>query len=162
LRAGLRRRIEREKLVGAGITTPYMVHAQVILIKGGEAAKQKLEEVLALYDHSARYDVLAKRYSQYPSNGDLGIVYDGIPNVDPGMKMWALQLPVGHTTAIPVETEGGWFILKVLSNSDYHPANENDSYAAAVEACRERQVDIKAAELVDDLMSKAKVVYYVP
>jgi len=175
LRHDFRQQIERAKLVIDSIAVPHMVHALVIFAKsddqGPEAhpsvftkdpAELKLEGVLAQFDHGAPFDVLAKRNSEMPNGGDVGIVYDGVNGVDTAMVQSALSTAPGETTHQPIKTYGGWFLLKTVSTSQYHPANEDAAYVAAAQTYRDGQAQMLAPQYVNKLVAQSKVINYLP
>lgn len=175
LRHDFRQQIERSKLVMETIAVPAMAHALVIFARSEDpgpeahpsvftkdAAELKLEGVLAQFDHGAPFDVLAQRNSDLPNGGDIGIVFDGVRGVDTAMVQSALSTAPGDTSHVPMQTYGGWFLLKTVSTSQYHPASEDAAYASAAQAYRDAQAEMLAPQYVNNLVAKSKVVNYLP
>jgi hypothetical protein len=178
LRDDLRQMIEREKLVLASVTPAAMVHAQVIFLKSdqpspsavpqttgyvtGDQARDRLAAIRTQIDQGASFDDLARQYSQMYVGGDAGILYSGAPNVDTAMLDTALKMKAGDITPAPIQTYGGFFLLRAVSSSVSHPASENAAYASAMSAYKLERADLTAPQYVNTLVEKCKVVRYLP
>ena len=172
LRADLRQLLEREKMVMANVPPTDMVHAQVIFLKSDQTGPQaasyvtadqahdRLVQLRGQLDKGASFDDLAKQYSQMFTGGDAGILYSGVHDVDTAVLDTALKMKPGDITPAPVQTYGGYFLLKVISTGDKHPSTEDAAYASAISAYKLEQADMIAPKYVADLVAKAKVVRY--
>jgi parvulin-like peptidyl-prolyl isomerase len=176
LREDFRQLIEREKLVIDTISPPSMVHAQVIFVKSdgsgpnqgaqpadfakNNAPIQRLADIRSQIDQGKSFDDLAKQYSEMGNKGDLGILYSGASNVDTAMLNTALKMKCGEITPAPIQTYGGYFLLRVVSTDKAHPTDENFAYAQALKHYKTQQADLIAPQAVIELVNKSKVVNY--
>jgi len=107
---------------------PNQVHVQHILLKTVgqtdalvEETKKKAEDVLKQAKKGAKFDELAKKYSEDPGSkdkgGDLGWIRQG--QTVPEFEKEAFSLPPGQISDL-VKTQYGFHIIKVLEKQAAH------------------------------------------
>jgi peptidyl-prolyl cis-trans isomerase D len=106
---------------------PNRVHAQDILFKTIgktdaelEEIRKKAEDVLKKAKKGAKFEDLAKQYSEDPSKdkgGDLGWIVQG--QTVPEFEKAAFSLPKGATSDL-IRTSIGFYIIKVLDHENAH------------------------------------------
>jgi peptidyl-prolyl cis-trans isomerase C len=137
------------------------VHARHILIratpgdeKSSEAAKEKIEAVIARLKKGEDFATVAKEVTEDPSGktngGDLG--YFGKEQMVPEFSEVAFKLNKGEISD-PVKTQFGWHVIKLEDKRDKQPPSFDD-----VKQQIEQYVVRKAqAELVQKLRADAKI-----
>lgn len=97
---------------------PNKMNVSHILVKTEDEAKK----VKAELDGGAKFEDVAKKYSQDPGSkdkgGNLGDVYYNDKNYDKTFMSNAIALPKGQISA-PVKTQFGYHIIKVNSKEEY-------------------------------------------
>ncbi len=94
------------------------VHASHILLKSEDEAKAVIQELAA----GADFATVAKQKSVGPSasnGGDLG--YFTREQMVPEFAEAAFALEVGHVSSVPVQTQFGWHVIKVLDRRTSEP-----------------------------------------
>jgi peptidyl-prolyl cis-trans isomerase D len=138
---------------------PNRVHVQhVLLMTVGktdaeiEEIRQKAEDVLKQAKKGAKFDELAKKYSEDPGTkdkgGDLGFIIQG--QTVPEFEKTAFSQPVGSISDL-VKTQYGFHIIKVLEKETAHtkPFEEvKDSIKAPLMLSK---ADKQAGDLADKL-----------
>lgn len=97
---------------------PNKMNVSHILVKTEDEAKK----VKAELDGGAKFEDVAKKYSQDPGSkdkgGNLGDVYYNDKNYDKTFMSNAIALPKGQISA-PVKTQFGYHIIKINSKEEY-------------------------------------------
>ncbi len=137
------------------------VHARHILIraaagdeKASEAAKKKIEAIIARLKKGEDFATVAKETTEDPSGkangGDLG--YFTQDQMVPEFAKVAFELKKGEISG-PVKTQFGWHVIKVEDNR-IKPAPKFDEVKAQIENYVTRKAQ---AELVTKLRAEAKI-----
>jgi len=99
-----------------------LAHIQ-LRIKAGRVldstARAKAMDIIARLDKGARFDSLAKEFSDDPSGkggGDIGYTRKG--SLDPDYERAAFRLDAGDYTEEPVQSRYGWHIIKATGRKD--------------------------------------------
>lgn len=176
----LRQTTEREELVLDKVQPTHMVHCKAILVRfTGENVQQPADfpphtdaEALAILDNVQKdlkagkdFGDVAKQYSEdnfsKDKGGEVGLAFDGA-NIDQALIKAALTLEAGQTTPAPVKVSYGYYIIRVVSTSEKHPADEDSSYAAAQDKYRRQQAEYLVPEYLKGLRAAAKIYNYLP
>jgi len=129
-------------------------------------------EALAILDNVQKdlkagkdFGDVAKQYSEdnfsKDKGGEVGLAFDGA-NIDQALIKAALTLEAGQTTPAPVKVSYGYYIIRVVSTSEKHPADEDSSYAAAQDKYRRQQAEYLVPEYLKGLRAAAKIYNYLP
>jgi peptidyl-prolyl cis-trans isomerase C len=141
--------------------TQQEVHARHILIraaasdeKASEAAKKKIEAIIARLKKGEDFVTVAKETTEDPSGkangGDLG--YFTKDQMVPEFSKAAFALKKGEISG-PVKTEFGWHVIKV-EDTRIKPPPKFDEVKAQIENYLTRKAQ---AELVQKLRAEAKI-----
>ncbi len=171
----LRHQIILQKLaVGKLPQLPRMSHVREILVAsppgkkvGGDASAQaKIKTIQAKLKTGAKFEALAKQYSDDPASrskgGDVGVVAENHPGWDQRFAQVAVSLKPGTVAPTAVKTEQGYCLIKSVSTYKDHSKDEDALYAPLVESFRMVWMRRAATALLGDLRSKAKIVSYLP
>ena len=146
---------------GKGLPAVQQTHARHILIKVNEVvseadAKHKLEDLRERIKNGAKFEELAKLYSQdgtAAKGGDLGWIYPGdtVPDFERAMNQLAL-----NTVSEPVRTPFGFHLIEVLERRVQDASNDRQRVAARL-ALRERKLDEAYQDWLRQLRDSAYV-----
>lgn len=178
LRDNIRVRVEIEKLLAKNLKPVKMVHVRHILVKiqqpGGanppgekqhteaeaNAIIKKIQDELKA---GAKFEDLAKKYSEDPSNkdkgGDLGVVTETTP-FDPGFLKAAMALKKGEVTATPAKSFYGLHLIKCDDTGDDPLPADKKLFDDASKQAKEQQIQSQAPQYVQGLRASAKVTNY--
>jgi len=175
----LKQTAEREELVLDKVQPTHMVHCKAILVRfTSDNVQQPADfpphtdaEALAILANVQKdlkdgkdFGDVAKQYSEdsfsKDKGGEVGLAFDGA-NIDQALIKAALTLEVGLTSE-PVKVSYGYYIIRVVSTSEKHPAEEDSSYAAAEDKYRRQQAAYMVPECLKELRAKAKIYNYLP
>jgi peptidyl-prolyl cis-trans isomerase D len=140
---------------------PNRVHVQHILFftKGKTDAevaeiRKKAEDVLKQAKKGAKFEDLAKKYSEDPGSkdkgGDLGFIVQGQTVKE--FEQTAFSLPPGSVSDL-VQTVYGFHILKVLEKETAHTQSFDEVKASLRGPMLRQKADDQAARLADQLSS---------
>jgi len=140
---------------------PNQVHVQHILLKtvGAtdavvEETRKKAEDVLKQARKGAKFDELAKKYSEDPGSkdkgGDLGFIRQG--QTVPEFEKAAFSLAPGQISDL-VKTQYGFHIIKVLEKETAHTRSFDEVKGALLTQARLNQADKQASDTADRLSS---------
>src|SRR6202048_4928590 len=141
---------------------PNRVHVQhILLMTVGkttdaeiEEIRQKAEDVLKQAKKGAKFEDLAKKYSEDPGTkdkgGDLGWITQG--QTVPEFEKTAFGLPVGGTSDV-VQTVYGFHIIKVLEKETAHTKTLAEVKDALRAPMVRQKADDQAAQTADKLSS---------
>jgi peptidyl-prolyl cis-trans isomerase SurA len=149
---------------GGNVSMVQQTHARHILIKvnqivSGAEARRKLVEVKARLDNkAAKFEDLAKLYSNDLSSskgGDLGWIYPGdtVPEFERAMN--ALQ--PGQVSE-PVETQFGYHLIEVIERKTEEVSRERQRMSAR-QALRDRKLEEAYEDWLRQLRDRAYVEY---
>jgi peptidyl-prolyl cis-trans isomerase D len=138
---------------------PNQVHVQHILLKtvgqtDAEVAetKKKAEDVLQQARKGAKFDELAKKYSEDPGSkdkgGDLGWIRQG--QTVPEFEKEAFSLAAGQISE-PVRTQYGFHIIKVLEKQTAHTKPFDEVKDSLRTQALLNQAEKQATDIVDQL-----------
>ena len=180
LQEELKQTAEREELVLDKVQPTHMVHCKAILVRfTSENIQQPPDfpphteaEALAILANVQKdlkdgkdFGDVAKQYSEdsfsKDKGGEVGLAFDGA-NIDQALIKAALPLEAGQTTPEPVKVSYGYYIIRVVSTSEKHPADEDASYAAAQDKYRRQQASYMIPEYLKGLRAAAKITNYLP
>jgi peptidyl-prolyl cis-trans isomerase D len=115
--------------------------------KALEAARQKAEDILKQLKSGAKFDELAKKYSEDPGSGKQGgeLGWIGRGRTVPEFEKAAFSLPKGQTSEL-VKSSYGFHIIHVEDKQDAH-LKTLDEVKAQIEPLVKQQ---KAGKLADD------------
>lgn len=177
VREDFRQSIERERLVENQIPLTKMLHCRAIVVKfcpvgepsdvAGTKRTQAqadaiVKEIQAGLGSGASFAALAKKYGESQPNaksGDLGVIFDGIHNVDEKLVPAALDLGSGETTQQPITLASGsaYCFLQAVSVDSKHPKSEDALYSAAAQTYREQQSQFVSPKYVVSLIDHSKI-----
>lgn len=130
---------------------PNKMNVSHILVKTEEEAKK----VKAELDAGAKFEDLAKKYSQDPGSkdkgGNLGDIYYNDKNYDKDFMTNAIALPEGKISA-PVKTQFGYHIIKINKKEEYKQL-PLEQVKAEIE---KKLLDDKKAQAFQDELKKLK------
>lgn len=138
---------EQVKVSHILIKTPPSAADGKVDEKGVEDARKKAEDILKQLKSGAKFDELAKKYSEDPGSakqgGELGWIGRG--RTVPEFEKAAFSLPKGQTSEL-VKSSYGFHIIHVEDKQDAH-LKTLDEVKAQIEPLVKQQ---KAGKLVDD------------
>jgi len=176
LRHDFEQQIKRAKLVEDQVASTRMVHCRVILLKDTQdpsqavaqpasimtpsPAQSAIADIQAQLKAGADFAQLAKQHPVDGTDGDIGILFPGIQQMDTALLNAGLALKTGQTTPEPVKTVDGWCLVQAVSTSDDHPKTEDTAYNAALSKYKEQEAQMREPEFIMNLIKKSKVVYF--
>lgn len=186
LRYDFKQQIERGALVADQVPPTKIVHCRAITIKyastddpapadgsapAADAPKRTEAEAQVLIGkiqdqikQGKDFGALASEYSEATpktDNGDVGMLWDGINNVETPLVDTGLSLNKGGISASPIKLINAYCLEQTISTSDDHPNTEDAAYAAAVARYKDqRSPNLEPAEIIK-LIKESKVTYYV-
>jgi parvulin-like peptidyl-prolyl isomerase len=175
LRYDFRQEIERTQLVINQVKPPHMVHARIILMKASPVSESDVDRadrdararIIAIQEQlkaGKLFEDLAAQYcvADDPSkSGDMGIVFEAMPNVDTAIVNAAMGLKKGETTPQPVKTVNGYVLVEAISASDDHATGEDDAYSKALAGYQQLEAHQLISQMILSLIKKSNVTYYV-
>jgi parvulin-like peptidyl-prolyl isomerase len=181
LRHDFQQEIERTKLVVGQVKPTRMVHARAILVKASpsgmpkpgsgkmraEAEAEAIKLIADIQDQlkaGKHFEELARQYSETgdkSKGGDLGILYEGMHDMDTAMLNAALAMKEGDVCPTPIKAYGGYVLLQATSTSDNHASDEDAAYAEALVVYQNQKAQPLIPQAIVNLIKKSKVVYYV-
>jgi parvulin-like peptidyl-prolyl isomerase len=179
LRDSFQQDMKRVRLVQDQVKPTKMAHCRAILIKfqqpgnltiAGVKPRTKIEALALIKTIQAQlrsgkdFGDLADKYSEMEpktANGDIGVLYLGMHDMDTGVMEAGLALDKGKTTAEPITTVLGYCLVQSLSTSDDHPKAEDAAYSNTLSIYKEQQSQTLTPQAIVELIKKSKVVYYV-
>jgi len=176
LRRDFEQQIKRAKLVEDTVAPVKMVHCRAILVKDpqnpGEvqpagmtstsipsAAQMEIDKIQSQLKSGASFADLSKKYPVDGTDGDVGVLYPGIQDMDTAILNAGLSLKGGQTSEA-VKTVDGWCLVQAVSTSDSHPKAEDGLYAKALSTYKEQQAQMREPEYIIGLIKKSKVQYF--
>ncbi len=111
-------------------------------------AYAKTKDIIAKLDKGARFDSLAKEFSDDPSGkegGDIGYTRKG--TLDPDYERAAFRLDAGDYTPRPVHSRFGWHVIKVTGKKD----NEVRTSHILIRLIPSAEDTLKTQEMADSL-----------
>jgi parvulin-like peptidyl-prolyl isomerase len=176
VRGDFRRSIARMKLVENEIPPTKMVRCRAILIKFCPAGvpeavcsskRTEPEALAAVKDvqdqikQGKDFADVAAQYSEMTSpdkKGDIGILFDGIRNVDEKLVSSAVSLNKGEVGEPFKMTNGfGYCILQAVSTNDDHPKGEAAAYAAATRTYHDNSAQFYGPKYVVNMIDHSKI-----
>jgi foldase protein PrsA len=177
LRNDYRQELERTKLVASEVKPGRMVHARAILVRanppgmpmmtsGPTRSETEAKALLVDIQNQVRagkdFEELATQFSEIGNQGgDVGILYEGMHNMDTSVLNLALAMKKGEMSPEPIKANDAYFILQAISTNEDHDRAEDAAYAAALASCREQKAQPMIPQAIISLIKKSKVVYYV-
>lgn len=183
LRLDFKQEIKRQKLVEDQIEPTKMVHCRVIMVKedqnvgsappGGTQkadydGRKTTDSTLASIQDQLKSGVdFAQLAKQYPpdqpanSDGDVGVLYDGMHDIDTAMLNAGLALNKGEITKDPIKTANGWCLIQAISTSDDHSPDEEALYQDAIQTYKEQEAEMRVPQTIVELVKKSKITYFV-
>jgi len=177
LRHDFEQQIKRAKLVEDQVAPVKMVHCRVILVKETQdpsqatpqpaslmtptPARSEIANIQAQLKAGADFAELAKQHAVDGTDGDIGVLFPGIQQMDTAVLNAGLDLKTGQVTPEPVKTVDGWCLVQAVSTSDDHPKTEDPAYATALSTYKEQEAQMREPEFIMNLIKKSKVVYFV-
>lgn len=179
LRYSFEQDMERVRLVVDRVKPVKMAHCRAIFVKfqqeGGptdpNAKLRSAADALALITDiqgqlrsGISFGALADKYSELEpatANGDLGILYPAMRDMDTGLLDAGLALDAGQTSARPVKTVAGYCLVQCISTSSHHAGTEDGAYGDALRTYKEMAAQPLIPAAIVELIKKRKVVYYV-
>jgi hypothetical protein len=179
LRHDFQQEIERTKLVIDQVKPTRMVHARAIFVEakasgrfkpgsGTMPAEVEAEKLMAGVQDQLKagknFEELARQYSKTGDKskcGDLGILYEGMHEMDTAILNAALAMKEGDISPAPIKAYGGYVLLQAISSSDNHPSGEDAAYAEALAVCQNQKAQPLIPQAIVNLIKKSKVIYYV-
>ena len=179
LRYDFRQEIERVCLVADRIQPAPMTHCRAIVVKycpagvsydvsGTHRTEAEAQVLIGGIQSQIKagkdFGELAARYSDdgaKNTNGDMGILYEGMNNLYTAVLDEGLRLGRGQLCAQPIKTAGAYYLIQAVSTSSDYPSGEAALYADALKAYKEHQAPKLIPQTIADLVKKSKVVRYV-
>ncbi len=181
--------LDADKMVVKSLPPVNMVHVRHLLVLTGNPANSPMlkphtdaeaQAIIAKAQADLKsgmtFDAVAKKYSEDPSNkdkgGDLGLLGpQGLYNttlpgqtftpVDPTFQAAALALHKGEVTPTAVKSVFGYHLIQAVSTSASPlDAQEKASYAAAISAAQQSQLQQAIPPFLQNLRQKAKISNY--
>ncbi|MDB6112960.1 MAG: Foldase protein PrsA precursor [Pedosphaera sp.] len=181
--AGLRRdfqqEIERTKLVVDQVKPTKMMHARAIFVEAKPSgmfkpvsatmgadveAKKLIADIQDQLKTGKSFGELTRQYSKTgdkSKGGDLGVLYEGMHDMDTAVLNAALAMKEGDISPAPIKAYGGYVLLQAISTSDSHASGEDAAYAEALAVCQNQKAQPLIPQAIVNLIKKSKVVYYV-
>jgi len=178
LRYDFRQELERIRLVADRIPSAPMTHCRAIAIKycptgvsediaGTKRTEAEAQAVIGDIQSQLKagkdFGGLADRYSENmpkAAQGDIGILYAGMNDIDTAVLDAGLGLKRGEVYAQPIKTAGAYYLIQGVSMSSDHPSSEAAIYADGLKAYKEHQAPRLIPQTIADLVKKSKVVKY--
>jgi len=125
--------------------------------KGVAAAQQRAEDVLKQLKAGAKFEDLAKKYSEDPGSakegGSLGWIGKG--RTVPEFEKAAFSLPVGQTSGL-VKSSYGFHIIRVEAKQDAHMKTLDEVKAEIEPILKQQKAQQIAQKQAEDLVQAAK------
>jgi len=141
---------------------PATVHARHILVPDEKTAKEIIEKLKALKgdDLKDKFIALAKAESKGPTStkgGDLGSFAKGqmVPEFDKAV----FALKEGTITESPIKTQFGFHIIYLEDTQPESTIPFDEVKDKIVQALKQKQFQVKLAEVAKELKSKAKITF---
>jgi foldase protein PrsA len=179
LRYTFTQEMERARLVIDQVKPAGMAHCRAIFVKfqqvGGptdpNAKLRSAADALALITdiqgqlrNGKSFGALADKYSALEprtANGDLGILYPAMNDMDTALLKAGLGLSTGQITPEPIKSVNGYGLVQCVSTSFHHAGTEDGAYGDALQTYKERAAQPLIPTEIVELIKKRKVVYYV-
>jgi len=168
LRFDFKQQLEREALVADQVPPTKIVHCRVITIKyvtrteaDALALIKKIQDQLK---QGKDFAGLAAQYSENTpetNDGDVGMLWQGINNVETPLVDAGLGLDSGGVTTSPVKLLNAYCLVQVISTSSDHSEGENSAYTAALTSYKAQHTPMLESAEIIKLIKKSKVVYYI-
>lgn len=142
---------EYDKLKAGATSRPKEYHARHILVKTEAEAKT----VITKLKGGAKFEDMAKQYSQDPGNKDKGgdLDWASPENFVPEFGKAMAALNKGQTTDAPVQTQFGWHVIHVDDTRE-SPFPPLDAVKPQLQDALQRQ---KLDKMMADLRAKATI-----
>lgn len=167
LREGFKQDIERVRLVSGQVRPPLLVRCRLIEVPRAVPAAQNAEQTLAAVRRQLQAGVsfasLAARYPapEMPPGQDTLVFFAGMHDMDTAVLHAALALHRNEVSTEPIKTAVSYCLLQAVSTGSDHTQAENAQYQEAAAVEREQQAQPLIPQLLDTLLKKSKIVYYV-
>jgi len=160
LRYDFKQQIERSDLVVDQVRPTKIVHCRVITIKYGDDAKRTEAEALALIE---KIQGQIKQGGDFGSLGaqDIGMLWQGINNVETPLLDAGLALDKGSVTSSPVKLINAYCLVQTISTSSNHPKSEDQAYASALAHYKDQRTPMLEPDEIIKLIKSSKVTYYI-
>ena len=179
LRYDFRQEIERSRLVEDQVKPTKIVHCRAIMIQfapanepqssGGTSRTE--EDALALINdiqrqlsHGKDFASLAAHYSEAgprADDGDIGMLYQGLNNMETPMLDAGLALDKGQISPSPIKLIHAYCLIQAISTSSSHPKSEDSAYIAALTSYKEQRAPMLESQEIIRLIKESRVVYYI-
>src|SRR5690349_21119467 len=137
-----------------------VAHILISVPQGADAATDaaalaKAKDIIAQLDKGAKFEDLAKQYSEDPGSKDKGGVYENVtqgqfvPEFDKAMFQ---DLKPGETTKEPVKTQFGYHIIKLISRSE-GPAMTDEQAKQQIESQIGQQLQQQRGQQFEKLLA---------